>query len=832
MRPPAPGDVETFQVRAGRQQRRLLVAAAPLVGPYYVAAWATGIYPTSAMLVGLCLPASLLAAAWRVPAAGPREARAWPFIVTVGFSAFALTTAALGAATACIGFQVVWALPLLYVVLVPYSRAALGAGAAVSVSGGLALMLRDGHPAAHVAQWGAMAVGALAFAAHRVSLNRSERDAFQEQERRQAMRVASSEEHYRLLADHARDVIWTLDLASRRFTYVSPSVERQRGFTVAEAMAQRLEDALTPASLEQALTVLGRIGTPEEEDPHTGIYQQPCRDGSTRHVEITATLARDAAGRPLAVTGASRDVSGRVEAEGALRRSEARFRALIEKSSDLIVVLDAETRITFWSAGAAGALGWTPDEVLGRTLGALELVHPDDAPTVSAATAEVVSERRPTMRVRARLRHRDGSWRQVEGLQRNLLGDAAVGGVVFNARDVTDQDRLAEQMRQAQKLESIGRLAGGAAHDFNNLLTVMLSCTHALRADAEAGRPVDPDTLSELRDAGLRARQLTRQLLAFARRQPIEMVSLDLADLIRGAEPMLRRVLGEEVTLALELGPGPWPVLGDPGPLEQVLLNLALNARDAMLGVGTLTIGLRREVLDAEVSAPGRPPGDWVRLEVIDSGTGMSDEVRRHLFEPFFTTKAQGEGTGLGLATAYGIVKQHGGHIQADGAPRRGTAFVVLLPAWSGEARAPAVTSATATPGGTEAILVMDDDDLVRIASARMLRGAGYQVRVASSGVEALAQVDGPAGAPHLILSDVIMPGMRGPEAVRRLRERIPGLAVLFMSGHAGDALSASDLAQPRTGFIAKPFMPEELLSAVRALLDAPSQADAGRRAS
>jgi two-component system, cell cycle sensor histidine kinase and response regulator CckA len=820
---PGPNHADRYLGRTTLEQRNLLLAAAVLIGLYYLGAAALGIYPAPALAVGLCLPPLLALVAWRLPRASPREKRRSYLALTCGFSGLTLGAASLAAGTACVGFQVIWALPLIYLVLVPYALEPLLAGTAVSVVGGLSLMIHDGHPASHVAQWGAIAMGAAAFAAHRLGLNRRERLAFLEQERRQEARVASSEDRYRLLADHTQDVIWTLDLATQRFTYVSPSVLRQRGYTVEEAMAQRLDQALTPESLARVGEVLAGIGTPAEEDPHFGVYDQPCRDGSVKHVEITATLVRDAAGGPMAVTGASRDVTPRVAAERALRRSEERFRALIEKASDMILVFDPKMRIRFVSPSAADTLGWSADEVVGRSLWDLQVVHPEDVAAVAAATSALVRGDHATMRIRARHRHKDGSWRLLEGLGRNLLEDPAVQGVVVNARDVTEQERLEEHLRQAQKLESIGRLAGGAAHDFNNLLTVMLSCTHALQADAAAGRPLDEEALVELSGAGDRARELTRQLLTFARRQPFEPVPLDLNEVIRTSERLLQRVIPEDVAVEIELGPDLWPIHGDAGQLEQVVLNLALNARDAMPGGGTLLIRTRRGSQDAARGRgePGQPSGDWVWLELRDTGAGMSREMLGHLFEPFFTTKPKGLGTGLGLATAYGIVKQHGGHIQVESEPGRGTTFQIGLPRWTGAAgRAPTPQATAALPGGDEPLLVVDDDALMRSATARLLRSAGYRVRTAGSGAEALELVAGPEGLPSLVVTDVVMRAMGGRAVAQALRERAPDLPVLYVSGYASGALGDEELSRPRTAFLAKPFTPDEILSEVRGLLD------------
>jgi PAS domain S-box-containing protein len=808
------------------KQRRLLLTAAALITPYYVAFYALGIYPWPSLLVGMGIPLLLALAGWRLPRADGAEARAWPLAITAAMSLLAVVTAALASGTACVGFHVVWALPLLYAILAPCALAAVATGAALSAAGGLLLMVRDGHPTTEVVQWAVLAVGAALFALNRVVLNRHDLRSFLEQERQTGERLATSEGRYRLLADHTQEVIWTLDLTSGRFSYVSPSILAQRGYTVEETMRQTLADALTPESLARAMAVIAKVGTPDEEDPHRGIYDQPCRDGSVKHMEISAAVARDAEGRPVEVIGTSRDVTARVTAERELRRSEERFRALIEKSTDLIIVFDREKRVGFWSAGAVEALGWTADEVLGRSLSELGIIHPDDAAVLTEVTREVDGGGQGMVRVRARHRHKDGSWRLLEGLGRNLLDDPAVQGVVVNARDVTEQHQLESQVQQAQKLESIGRLAGGVAHDFNNVLTVIMSCGESLRRAVAAGDAVDPEDLVELRVAGERARDLTRQLLAFARKQTISPVALDLNEVARASEKLLRRVLGEDLELRLALQPDLWTVVFDRGQLDQVILNLAVNARDAMPRGGTLVIETANASVTREEAARdrGQREGEWVRLAVRDSGVGMTPEVLSHLFEPFFTTKPQGAGTGLGLATVHGIVNQIGGYVRVDSVPGHGTTVVIGLPRAAGAPARPAgdaVAPAADAARGTELLLLVEDDPMVRSATVRILRRAGYRLLVADGGAEALRQAEGTAERPSLLVTDVVMPGLGGREVAAALRLRFPDVGVLFVSGYAREAIGPRELAEPRTGFLSKPFAEVELLTKVRSLLQA-----------
>ena len=543
-------------------------------------------------------------------------------------------------------------------------------------------------------------------------------------------------------------------------------------------------------------------------------------DGTVRNLIGNATPIRNRAGGPAGAVAAFVDVTELKQAEIARRRSEARFRSLIENAVDMIVVLDRDGRIRFASPSMADILGRPSDSMVGESLFAF--VHLDESQTLRDAFASLVASPGATTRYEARFPHRDGSWRLAEGLARNLLEDPAVQGVVINARDVTDQRRLEEAFHHAQKLESVGRLAGGVAHDFNNLLTVILSGVHDIRHDLDAGVPIDRTMVEDIGEAGERARILTNQLLAFARKQVVAPVALDLNEVLGRSEGVLRRMLGEDIDLRVDLQPGLWTTLCDPGQVEQVVLNLAVNARDAMPDGGTLAIETRNaEVGESEARRDRQDEvGQWVRMYVRDSGTGMSPEVVSHLFEPFFTTKARGKGTGLGLATVHGIVHQAGGHIHVHSEPGRGTTFEVCLPRRVGSARAPVERHGPVAVGGTETVLVVEDEPVVRELTARALRNNGYQVLVAGSGQEALELDEDQVSRVQLLVTDVIMPGIGGRKMAEEMRRRQPGLAVLFVSGYAADAFTDGSALDGRSGFLSKPFSAPVLLGKVREVLD------------
>jgi two-component system cell cycle sensor histidine kinase/response regulator CckA len=518
------------------------------------------------------------------------------------------------------------------------------------------------------------------------------------------------------------------------------------------------------------------------------------------------------------------DVTAIRRADAAVRESEARFRTLIERSSDLIVLLDGEGRTVFWSPSASESLGFRQVEALGQPF--LDLVRPDDQDSLADALTRLLAEEGSTEHVAVRLQRKGAGWRTLEGVCRNLLGDPAVGALVLNLRDVTEHQQLEEQFRQAQRLESIGRLAGGVAHDFNNLLTVILSCSEAMKHDRADGREIDLEDISEIHDAGERARDLTRQLLAFARKQVIAPSPTDLNGVVRGSEKLLLRVLGEDVRMVVKLAPDLWPTMCDPSQVEQVLLNLAVNARDAMPGGGGLEIETGNVSVDEQEAArqPEGRVGDWVRIMVRDTGSGMTPEVMAHLFEPFFTTKERGHGTGLGLATVHGIVAQSGGHIHAESEPGRGTTFRICLPR-TGQAHAPRpLQPVPTTLQGEETVLVVEDDARVRAVTVRALTEKGYTVLPAGNGEEALALARNCALDIDLVVADVVMPGMSGREVVDELRRGLPGLRALFVSGYTQDAIARRGVLDSGVEFLPKPFTPATLVARVRAVLDAPHQ--------
>jgi len=387
---------------------------------------------------------------------------------------------------------------------------------------------------------------------------------------------------------------------------------------------------------------------------------------------------------------------------------------------------------------------------------------------------------------------------------------SAVTRAIEGAVGRRERRRLEEQLAHSQRMEAVGRLAGGIAHDFNNVLTAVLGSIELLLLDEPPGRP-HREELDIIRDAATRAKDLIRQLLAFSARQVLQPAVVDLNRLVRDVAKMLRRLIGEDIKLETLLAPELGAVRVDAGQMEQVLVNLAVNARDAMPEGGRLTI--KTDNVDAG--------GSQVLLHVSDSGVGMDEEVQAHLFEPFFTTKPRGKGSGLGLATVYGIVRQSGGHIAVDSAPGRGATFRVYLP----RVEAPLDPTdrprpVTAPAAGSETILLVEDEHLVRLLARKVLERAGYRVLVAAGGAEALELAERYAGPIHLLLTDVVMPGMNGRALMRRLAPLRPDLRVLYMSGYADEAVAQHGVLDPGTAFLQKPFTPGGLADKVRGVLD------------
>jgi two-component system cell cycle sensor histidine kinase/response regulator CckA len=506
------------------------------------------------------------------------------------------------------------------------------------------------------------------------------------------------------------------------------------------------------------------------------------------------------------------------QAEGALRESEARFRSLSAASPIGVFQSDNEGRITYANPRALQIFSLTEDNALG--LGWLGRIHPDDVDAVIegwGAALRAGVEYAHEYRVMSP----DGAIRWVHCTSAPLRIDGVAAGTVGTVEDVTVRKELEAQLRQAQKMEAVGQLAGGVAHDFNNLLTVIIANAGLALETVAAGHSPD-DERQEIMRASERAAALTRQLLAFSRKQVLQPCLLDLAQVISNIAPMLERLIGEDIEVVTSIVPNLGVVRADPGQLEQVLVNLAVNARDAMPDGGVLSLRAENlEVRAGDRTAADRVPvGRYVVLTVADTGLGMTPEVRERVFEPFFTTKPLGKGTGLGLSTVYGIVEQSGGVIRVDTAPGHGCAFSICLPMVSDCSTSSTMSDAAdAAPRGAETVLVVEDETGVRLLARKVLERQGYVVIDAANGHDALALAAAHQGSIDLLITDMVMPDLNGLDLSRRLIAAHPTLRVIYMSGYTDDEIIRRGL-EASNRFVEKPFTVETLARAVRAALD------------
>jgi PAS domain S-box-containing protein len=505
-----------------------------------------------------------------------------------------------------------------------------------------------------------------------------------------------------------------------------------------------------------------------------------------------------------------------------LTHAEQRYRALLENARDAISVSNPEGVILEANAGWERVLGLPRDQVVGRNVADFA---PDPAPLKSEydrAVARRAGSIPPTA-----IRRPDGSVVQIE-LSRSVVDVGGERFILSIGRDVTDRLRLEEQFRQAQKMEAIGSLAGGVAHDFNNLLSVILSYTTLVLGELKPGDPMRAD-IEEVKKAGERSCDLTRQLLAFSRQQMLQPRVLDLNVILAGMERMLRRLLGEAIQLSLLTFTKIGRVHADPGQMEQVVMNLTINARDAMPNGGKLSIETVNVDLDAAYAAlhHGLAPGPYVMLAVTDTGTGMDAATRSRIFEPFFTTKEKGKGTGLGLATVFGIVAQSKGHIAVYSEPGRGTTFKVYLPRRDqvADEEAPVAPLPTTNLRGSETVLLVEDEDQVRALARAILGRNGYNVLEAGNGGEAFLVCEQFESKIHLLVTDVVMPRMTGKQLAERLGPLRPEMKVLFMSGYTDNSVVHHGVLDAGVAFLQKPITPDALLRKVREVLDAPARA-------
>jgi two-component system cell cycle sensor histidine kinase/response regulator CckA len=544
-------------------------------------------------------------------------------------------------------------------------------------------------------------------------------------------------------------------------------------------------------------------------------------DGAVRNILARVSPTFEEQGEGRGTIGVFLDITERRRAEAEVRKNEARLARAHRMASLGHWELDPVTLELEWSDEVYRMYGLRKEDFRLTRESFYERLPPEDRDLCRAAMARTLREGKP-YNIDHRVVLPDGGYRVVREHAEATVTETGAARVIGTVQDITEYRRLEEQLLGAQKLESVGRLAGGIAHDFNNLLTVIIGYSDLVLGQLERSHPAWAG-IAEVKKAGHRASDLTRQLLAFSRRHTIELRVISLNAIITEAGKMLRRLMGEDVAISTILEPGLWPVKGDTGLLQQVLMNLVVNARDAMPDGGELTIETKNVDVTADEAERylGMTPGPHVLLAVSDTGCGMDEAVRARIFEPFFTTKPKGAGTGLGLATCYGIVTQSGGWIGAHSEPGKGSTFRIYLPRTTEDMPAGEVTAAAGkAAGGSETILVVEDQPEVRRFACTVLRGQGYTVLEASGGEEALRILTEAAGPIHLMVTDLVMPGMTGRQLADRVRALYPSLRTLFMSGYSDEVASRHGVLEPGTAYLQKPFSPKALAEKVRKILD------------
>ena len=633
--------------------------------------------------------------------------------------------------------------------------------------------------------------------------------------------IRNSEEKYRNLINTANDAILVIDAGTRLILEANNKACEMLGIPE-QQLVGKPESQLYPTDGDKTRP---HFLTPNADGQTRSRELKLLRgDGTLVPVEVSAS-ATELSGKP-AVLGIFRDIRDRLEAAAILQRSEDRFSYLIQNLSDVITIVAVDGTMLYHSPSIERVAGYKPSDLLGKSL--LALIHPEDEPAVRAALERVTLKVGSAAPPEYRFRRKDGSWVWLESVGNNLLNDVAVGGIVVTSRDVTGRRGLEEQVRQSQKMEAVGRLAGGIAHDFNNLLMVIRGYAEIVLEEDGASRTVRKSVETIVRTTESAA-SLTHQLLSFSRKHVFSPQVLDLNALVNQMSEMLLGVLRDEMEFVVKLDPDACCISADPGQVEQVIMNLVVNARDAMPQGGKLTLETAHIAADVvRAHRPsGVPRGDFVMLAVTDTGIGMDIDTQSRIFEPFFTTKRKDEGTGLGLSVVYNIVRSCGGHVRVSSEPGRGSALRVYFPRVAmlpqpQPVEAPAKTART----GKETILVAEDQPDLRWMICQFLQELGYSVLEAKDGGDAVALAEQYKGTIDVLLTDVVMPRIRGSEVARQLSASRPDMRVIFMSGYTEGEFGAApgEDGGPGTTLLQKPFELDSLALKIREVLEARSR--------
>jgi len=640
-----------------------------------------------------------------------------------------------------------------------------------------------------------------------------------------------SEHRYKQLLESVTDYIYTVEIEQGKTTniYHAPGCEAVTGYTPEEFQAnaylwyQMIHQEDREHAIAQTEKLIAGKTVPAYE--HRIIH----KDGITRWVRNTPVPRYNTEGVLIGYDGLIADITARKQAEEALRQAEIEYRTVANFTYDWEIWENPDGTLRYVSPSCQRLTGYTAPEFLNNPALMSQLILPEDRETWDEYRRDMI--KKPERReIEFRIQQKDGKicWIEhagvpVTGEQGTFLGYRASNrDISRRKRAEAEQEKLQGQLLQAQKMEAIGRLTGGIAHDFNNLLTAINGFAELAQQKLPADHPVQ-DLLKYVLDAGHRAANLVRQLLAFSRKQIIEPKIIDPDNLIPDLDKMLRRIIGEDINLETDVTPNTWPIKIDPAQIEQLIINLAVNARDAMPDGGKITITAENTTLTGDdlVGHPETRPGEYVLLSIKDTGSGMSNDILANIFEPFFTTKEQGKGTGLGLATVYGIVKQNRGDIWVKSLEGQGTTFKIYLPRAEGTSTSVSkVIPLPAAPRGNETILLTEDDPEVRELARRMLERQGYNVLDTATGTEALHLAKHYAHPIDLLLTDVIMPDINGKILAEQILRLRPDLKVMFISGYPDEAIAKHGIIETGIVFLQKPFTAGQLTQLVRATLD------------
>jgi two-component system cell cycle sensor histidine kinase/response regulator CckA len=629
------------------------------------------------------------------------------------------------------------------------------------------------------------------------------------------------------ITEGTTDSVFVKDLQGR-YLMINSAGANLLGRRVEEVIGKDDSELFTPETgreimaADRKVVESGRAQTYEEIGVSAGV---------ARTYLSTKGPHRDSNGGIIGLLGICRDITDRKRAEQEFRQSQQKLRIHFEHTPLAVIEWDTQLRITEWSPSAERVFGYSRQEAIGRDSSLL--VPPALREHVDGIGRQLLTQKGGTRSTNDNLT-KDGRTISCEWYNTPLVDESGqVLGVASLVQDVTERVALEERLRQSQKMEAVGRLAGGVAHDFNNLLTVIMGYSQIL-TDGLPGASRLKDATTQIRSAADRAAGITRQLLAFSRKQVLSPRVIDLNDVMLNLDTMLRRLIGEDVEVLTVPGRDLGAVRADPGQIEQVIMNLALNARDAMPNGGKLTLETENMELDASYASEHEPlqPGRYVMLAVSDTGTGMSPDTQAHIFEPFFTTKEVGKGTGLGLSMVYGIVKQSGGYIWVYSEPGRGTSFKIYLPRVDQLAEAIALEKRPASVRrGTETILLVEDDAQLRALTSSVLIHCGYKVLSAAGTEEGLALCRENHRDIHLLVTDVIMPGMNGRQLAEQVKQISPSTKILYVSGYTSNAIVHYGVLDPGLRFLPKPFSLAALVAKVREVLDGSDAPDRERRA-